>query len=241
MTPRQPIDDTIPLVICEDDRELRGILLAGLPHFGINPRGAANALELDDLLVSHRPTVVILDIGLPGEDGLSISRRLRAAGGPPLGVIMLTARGALEDRLEGLKDGADVYFVKPVDLRELAFAVRNLHRRVSRPAGEVDDEAYVLDPVHSTLTLPSGPQLLLTTTELRILRALALNPGGVVERITLLNYLNQPEDLHAMQRLETHISRLRHKVRQLPGAEPLPLHARHGVGYAFLAPLRIRA
>lgn len=154
---------------------------------------------------------------------------------------MLTARGALEDRLEGLKDGADVYFVKPVDLRELAFAVRNLHRRVAQAPVEVETGSYVLDPLHSTLTLPAGAPVLLTTTELRILRALALNPGGVVERITLLNYLSQPEDLHAMQRLETHISRLRHKVRQVPGAEPLPLHARHGVGYAFLAPLRIRA
>ena len=230
------------LVVCEDDPDLLAILLAGLPHFGIDARGVANGEALDRALVQHRPTVVVLDIGLPGEDGLSIARRLRAAGGAPIGIILLTARGALDDRLEGLRDGADVYFVKPVDLRELAFAVRNLHRRVSPPAQEeAGVGVYTLDPLHSQLGLPTGEQVPLTATELRILQALAQNPGEVVERVDLLRNLQLPMDLPGMQRLETQISRLRSKVRKHSGAESLPLHARHGVGYAFLAHLRLHA
>ena len=240
--PPTPDQSAIRLVVCEDDRELRTILLAGLPHFGIDPVGVADGVALDRALLDHRPSVVVLDIGLPGEDGLAIARRLRAVGGPPIGIILLTARGTLEDRLEGLKDGADVYFVKPVDLRELAFAVRNLHRRVSPPIADRSAEgAYTLDTLHSQLNLPSGEQVALTATELRILQALALKPGEVVERVDLLKSLRLPMDLPGMQRLETQISRLRSKVRQLTGSEPLPLHARHGVGYAFLAHLRLQA
>ncbi len=232
----------VRLVVCEDDRELRTILLTGLPHFGIDARGVADGTALDAVLLDHRPTVVVLDIGLPGEDGLAIARRLRAVGGPPMGIIMLTARGSLEDRLEGLKDGADVYFVKPVDLRELAFAVRNLHRRVSPPSTERPTEGvYTLDTLHSLLNLPSGEQVALTASELRILQALALKPGEVVERIDLLKSLHLPMDLPGMQRLETQISRLRSKVRLKSTSDPLPLHARHGVGYAFLAHLRLQA
>ena len=237
-----PDQAAIRLVVCEDDRELRNILLTGLPHFGIDARGVADGTALDAVLLDHRPTVVVLDIGLPGEDGLAIARRLRAVGGPPMGIIMLTARGSLDDRLEGLKDGADVYFVKPVDLRELAFAVRNLHRRVSPVSTEEPAEGiYTLDTLHSQLNLPSGEQVVLTATELRILQALALKPGEVVERIDLLKSLRLPMDLPGMQRLETQISRLRSKVRLKSTSDPLPLHARHGVGYAFLAHLRLQA
>ena len=236
-----PSPETIPLAVCEDDRELRAILQAGLAHFGIEVLGAEDGPALDRLLAEHPLSVVVLDIGLPGEDGLSIARRLRAAEGPPLGLIMLTARGALEDRLSALKEGVDAYFVKPVDLRELALAVRNLHRRLTQPSQATPPPgSYSLDAMHSTLRLPSGGQVSLSATELRLLQVLALNPGEVVERSALLHNLQQPMDAPAMQRLEALISRLRGKVRQLDGTEPLPLQACHGIGYSFLAPLQLQ-
>jgi len=235
-----PSTETIPLAVCEDDRELREILQVGLSHFGIQVLGAADGRALDHLLAAQAAAVVVLDIGLPGEDGFSIARRLRAEP-KPIGLIMLTARGALEDRLAALKEGVDAYFVKPVDLRELALAVRNLHRRLTEPAQAAPAGAYSLDALHSVLRVPSGGQVSLSATELRLLQVLALNPGEVVERSALLRNLQQPVDPPAMQRLEAHISRLRGKVRQLDGAEPLPLQACHGIGYSFLAPLRLQA
>ena len=241
MTSTQGNQPRIPLVICEDDIELRAILVAGLAHFGIDAFGVGDGEALTVALLAHRPSVVVLDIGLPGEDGRSIARRLSSEGGQRLGIIMLTARGALEDRIGGMRDGADAYFVKPVDLRELACAVQNLHRRVSPvPDTSHPEGAYRLDALHSTLALPTGERISLTATELRVLQLLALNPGEVVERADLLRNLQQPLDPPAMQRLETHISRLRGKIRQVQGAEPLPIQASHGVGYTFLAPLRLQ-
>ena len=239
MTLRPPASERIPLVICEDDAELRSILVAGLAYFQIDATGVGDAGALDEALAAIRPTVVVLDIGLPGEDGLSIARRLSVSHPSALGIILLTARGSLDDRLEGLKDGADVYFVKPVDLRELACAVQNLHQRV-RQTGAASPSTYSLDALHSTLGLPTGEKVTLTATELCLLQVLALNPGAVVPRAVLLRKLQQPQDLPALQRLETHISRLRGKVRQIKGSEPLPIQASHGVGYAFRAPLWLR-
>ena len=239
MPPLSSHSDRIPLLICEDEAELRAILVTGLAYFGIDARAVADGVALDAALQRQRPSVVVLDIGLPGENGLAIARRLSAPGNPPLGIIMLTARGTLDDRLEGMQDGADVYFVKPVDLRELAGAIRNLHQRVRQATGPAQS-AYSLDALHSTLGLPTGQHVSLTTTELRLLQLLALNPGEVVARSALLENLEQPQDLPAMQRLETQISRLRSKVRQVKGADPLPIQASHGVGYAFRAPLWLR-
>jgi len=242
MTSTRTNPSRIPLIICEDDLELRAILVAGLAHFGIDTRGVGDGVALAAAIEEQRPSVIVLDIGLPGEDGRSIARRLSSANGPALGIILLTARGALEDRIDGMKAGADAYFVKPVDLRELACAVQNLHRRVCPPVDPVSPEgAYSLDALHSTLALPTGERIPLTATELRVLQLLALNPGEVVERADLLRNLHQPVDPPAMQRLETHISRLRGKIRQIQGAEPLPIQASHGIGYTFLAPLRLQS
>jgi len=240
--PEAPRSAASRILIVDDDPGIRDVVSDFLGRHGYAVDTASDARTMEQVLARGPVDLVVLDIMLPGEDGLAIARRLRAVGGPPLGIILLTARGTLEDRLEGLRDGADVYFVKPVDLRELAFAVRNLHRRVSPPSTEQPAEGgYTLDTLHSQLNLPSGEQVVLTATELRILQALALKPGEVVERVDLLKSLRLPMDLPGMQRLETQISRLRSKVRQLSGSEPLPLHARHGVGYAFLANLRLLA
>ena len=142
--------------------------------------------------------------------------------------------------IQGLKDGADLYFVKPVDLHELALAVRNLARRVQvqSPAGvPAPGRTFELDPLRSQLACLSGAVLELTATELRILEMLARCPGVCVERDAILEHLMQPQDLAAIQRLETVISRLRAKARQ--SGELLPLRARNGSGYAFLAPLKL--
>jgi len=208
---------------------MRDYLVTGLEGFGLAARGVANGPDLDAALEAGEPRIVILDVGLPGEDGFSIAGRLRRDR-PRLGIIMLTARDGLEDRIKGLDGGADLYFAKPVDLRELASAIGSLHRRL----GGDPPRAWRLDRPASRLHTPAGAVVDLTDLELRFLTPLLDRPGKVVERDDLCLALEQRPDVYAMRRMETLVSRLRGKVlRQCP-LEPLPVKARHGRGYVFL-------
>jgi len=208
---------------------MREFLVAGLAPFGIQAVGAAHGAALDAALAETGPDIVILDIGLPGEDGYAIAGRLRR-GHPRLGIIMLTGRDRLEDRIKGLDGGADLYFAKPVDLRELAAAIGSLYRRVgpARPRG------WRLDRLESALHTPDGVRVELTDLELRFLGPLLERPGEVVDREELFQALEQRPDIYAVRRLETMVSRLRGKVLRLSPGAPLPVRARHGRGYAFL-------
>jgi DNA-binding response OmpR family regulator len=217
------------VLVCEDSSHMRDYLVTGLEHFGILAQGAAHAGALDAALSAGEPHIVILDVGLPGEDGFSIAQRLRRER-PRLGIIMLTARHSLEDRIKGLDGGADLYFAKPVDLRELASAIGSLHRRL----GDAAPRAWRLDRPASRLHSPGGTAVDLTDLELRFLTPLLERPGEVVERDALFLALEQHPDIYATRRMETLVSRLRGKVLRICPGEPLPVKARHGRGYAFL-------
>ncbi len=206
---------------------MRDFLVAGLEPFGILAAGVGDGAALDAALEAHDPQILILDVGLPGEDGFSIARRMRRER-PRLGIIMLTARHGLEDRIRGLDGGADLYFAKPVDLRELASAIASLLRRLG--AGRT----WRLEPHAARLHTPAGGAVDLTDLELRFLTPLLDRPGEVVEREHLFQALDQPDDIYAARRMETMVSRLRTKVLRLCPGEPLPVKARHGRGYAFL-------
>jgi DNA-binding response OmpR family regulator len=216
-------------VACEDSKPMRDYLVGGLGQFGIQAAGAADGGALDAALAGAEPDIVILDIGLPGEDGYAIAGRLRRER-PRIGIIMLTGRDGLEDRIKCLDGGADLYFAKPVDLRELAAGIGSLHRRLgaARPRG------WRLERLESMLYTPGGAQVPLTDLELRFLVPLLDRPGEGVDREELFLALEQKSDLYAMRRLETMVSRLRSKVLRFSPEEPLPVRARHGKGYAFL-------
>lgn len=220
---------------CEDSRLMREFLATGLARFGIPIEGVPSGAALDELMARQEPDIVILDIGLPGEDGYSIAERLRRER-PRVGIIMLTARDQLDDRVRGLDCGADLYFAKPVDLRELASAIGSLHRRLSTlatPPGQ-GPSSWRLDAVHARLLTPSGVVVPLTDNELRFLTPLLEQPGEVVNREELLGALEQAFDVYAVRRMETMVSRLRAKVQKASPGEALPVRARHGRGYAFL-------
>lgn len=223
--PLQPMD----VIVVEDDPELRDILVSGLRFFGHRVRGAGGGKSLDAELAASPADVVILDLGLPDEDGINISRRLRE--GYNCGIVMITARGKLAERVTGLESGADLYFVKPVDIRELDAALRSLCRRIS----VVSRPAWRFEPLTSTLKTPLGIDILLTAHECILLRKLLSAPGENVPRSEIFKALRQPDDLYADKRLETMISRLRAKVRMADSESELPVRARHNLGYAFLA------
>ncbi len=217
---------------CEDSAFMREYLLSGLDHCGITLLALPDGRALDRAMAGQEPDIVLLDIGLPGEDGFSIAARLQRTH-PHIGIIMLTTRDRVDDRVQGLDCGADLYFAKPVVIRELASAIGSLYRRLSAPSAPGDQ--WRLDALHSCLVTPAGTSVDLTDNELRYLKPLLEHPGEVVDRDELVRALDQKPDFYAMRRMETMVSRLRTKVQKASPGEPLPLRARHGRGYVFLS------
>ncbi len=220
---------TLRIILVEDNDELRLLLVTGLGAFGHQVRGVANGRELDAAMAEAPADMVILDIGLPGEDGMSIAKRLRRT--CKCGIVMVTAYGRVDDRVHSFGSGADLYFVKPVDLRELDAALKSLAQRIFGRA----DTAWSINAKTSKLSNPRGVEIPLTAQELNFLRTLIETPGENVLRKDIFLSLGQPNDHYADRRLETMVSRLRSKVRSLDADHELPVHSRHNLGYAFLA------
>ena len=223
-------EKNLRIVIVEDEPELRDNLIIGLTSHGLDVRGAANGIELDAALADQAADIVLLDLGLPGEDGLKIAERLRSSS--KTGVIILTARGLIADRILGLESGADSYFVKPVDITELAAAIKSLGRRLEKPAAI----HWKLNAECSRLYSPNGISISLTAQECLLMSLMISNIGRNVTRAEIFQAIGQPpNDAYSNPRLEVLISRLRSKVHKADPAEPLPLRARHNIGYIFLS------
>jgi len=217
------------IVVVEDDLELQNILVTGLRHFGHEVRGVGDGAALDRTLAQRSADIVVLDLGLPGEDGISIAARLRKI--CACGIVMVTARGRVDERVQGLESGADLYFVKPVDIRELDAAIKSLHRRLA----PVVPKLWRFNSLTSILTTPNGLDVPLTGQECILMNTLLEIPGRNIARRDIFRALNQTDDLYADKRLEAMISRLRAKLKACDPSLELPVRARHNLGYAFLA------
>jgi two-component system OmpR family response regulator len=230
---RPPEAATVPRVLLiEDDDDLRDTVCRYLSGVGIVAHELASAEGLEEQLARHPVDVVICDVNLPSENGFSIVARLRMT--TKVGVIMATARGLEEDRLLGLSLGADCYLTKPVNLRELEFVIRNLHRRLAdeTPPEPVSQERWQLDTTQWLLIAPNGRSAKLTMAEVRLTGCLIGRAGDVVTREELLAALGRP-NLEAYSRnLDVTVSRLRRRVEDATGMK-LPLNAARGSGYIF--------
>lgn len=231
------------IVVVEDNEDL---LEEVVFHLSLQPDsevlGVRDGKGLDACLALRDIDIVILDLGLPGEDGLQIARRLR--GRPGLGIIMLTARGSVGQRVIGLETGADAYLVKPVDMRELAAVVDSLFRRLS-PSAETPDEGWVFYPGRWQVRSPGGVVQTLTAAENRVLQILAEAAGRTVSRQELASVQGKPALDFDYRRLESTISRLRRKLESVTETQDSsdssdsPLRAARGLGYAFIDKIRI--
>jgi DNA-binding response OmpR family regulator len=219
----------LKVIIVEDEPELRDNLMIGLAAHGFDVRGVGDGAALDTALAEGAADLVVLDLGLPGEDGIEIAKRLRNRA--QLGVIMVTARGMTGECIEGLESGADSYLVKPVDITLLAAALRNLGRRLARPA----TTSWRLNRDASRLHTPNGSVMDLSAQECSLLGLLFTHLGSTVSRAAIFAALGQPDEFCSNARLEVLISRLRSKAGKADPAHPLPLRARHNMGYLFLA------
>lgn len=219
----------IRVIVVEDSVELLLLLVNGLSDFGHQVRGVADGRALDAALSEEPADIVVLDIGLPGEDGMAIAKRLRQS--HKCGIVMVTSYGRVDDRVRSFGAGADLYFVKPIDLRELDAALRSLARRILTQ----QNSGWRFNAKTSKLFTPQDVEIPLTAQELIFMRKLIESPGENVSRKDIFLALGQPNDHYADRRLETLVSRLRSKVKTADPGFELPVRSRHNLGYAFLA------
>ena len=213
------------VLLIEDEAAIRGAVATALAQAGYLVHGEDNGLRLDAIADAFRPDLAILDIILPGPDGLALARSLRIRADLP--ILFLTARDSLEDRLSGFAAGADDYLVKPFALTELLARVQALLRRAGRlrsATTEVGD--LVLDEAAATARR-SDQMLDLTPTEFRLLAYLVARRGRTVSKAELLTqvwgYGSYDPNI-----VEVRISSLR---RKLEVCGPRILHTVHGHGY----------
>jgi DNA-binding response OmpR family regulator len=239
---RQRDDDTVvesvpagTVLVVDDEPMVREVVARYLRLDGFRVHEAADGLAALDWLIAHRPDLVVLDIMLPGADGLTILRRLREKDDVP--VILLTARAEEVDRVVGLELGADDYVVKPFSARELVARVRSVLRRsTARPT---PDDARVLDfiglridPLTREVTV-DGRRVELTPKEFDLLGVLARSPRQVFSRRQLLAQVwdSAPEYQDAAT-VTVHVGRLRQKLERDP-ENPRWITTSWGVGYRF--------
>lgn len=224
----------IQIAVVDDNQDLTDDVLFALRHAGFTAIACASGKELDALLQTQLPDIAILDIGLPDEDGLNIASRLRNRH-PEIGIVMLTARTTLNDRIEGHLRGADNYLCKPIEMSELVAVVQARARAIEasrRIAGQ-----WRFAPAELALYLPNGERLPLTAAEHLVLSTLLQQPQQQADRDLLVKALGgRPED-YDIRRLEVTISRLRQKIRAV-SPDTNPIRALRNRGYAFLYPVR---
>jgi two-component system, OmpR family, response regulator len=216
------------VLVVEDSDAIRAAVLSALRDAGHVAEGAVDGSAMERHLEAFRPDLVVLDVMLPGRDGftlLDVIRRRSAAG-----VVMLTARDGVADRLRGLRAGADDYVVKPFELAELVARVGAVLRRMGRAPSTVEVGDLVVD-AESGVAVRGGETLDLTATELRLLTYLAAQRGRVVSKTQILTAV-WGYDAYDPNLVEVHVSALR---RKLEARGPRLLHTVRGLGYVLRA------
>ncbi len=237
--------DTSPIsvLLVDDEATLRKPLAEYLTGQGFDVVQMESAASARAHLVASTPDIVLLDIMMPGEDGLSFCRHLVET--KQLPVIFLTARTEATDRIIGLELGADDYITKPFEPRELVARIRTVLRRVTRnpaPNSHTDDWHYVfedwrLDPLKRKLTDPEGVSVPISTAEFRLLRAFLDNPLSVLDRDKLLDMV-QGRTAHLFDRaVDNQVSRLRRKI-EADTRSPQFIQTVRGGGYRFAASVK---
>ncbi|GGB88269.1 DNA-binding response regulator [Novosphingobium endophyticum] len=240
---RNRMNDTSPpkLLLVDDEAALREPLAEYLSRQGFAVTQATSAAEARSRLREDKPDLVLLDIMMPGEDGLSLCRHLVETQDLP--VIFLTARGEATDRIVGLEIGADDYVVKPFEPRELVARIRSVLRRSARaPAVPTENEALMfegwrLDPLKRRLIDPEGAVVAISSVEFRLLMAFLEHPRQVLDRDRLLDMV-QGREAHLFDRaVDNQVSRLRRKI-EADSRNPQLIQTVWGGGYMLATDVR---
>ncbi len=227
------------ILVCDDEVGLREMVQEYLAKRGFKVLTAANAEELRAVLGSGGIDLIVLDINMPGEDGLSALRSLRSDNLVP--VIMLTAAGEVVDRILGLEMGADDYLGKPVDLRELEARIKAVLRRRGGQTGTNDNSEaagtarfgeYVLHIETAKLEAADGSEVPLTAMEFNLLKVFAENKGRVLNRDQILEQAHDRSWDPFDRSIDIRISRLRRKIERNP-SKPTIVKTVRGLGYIY--------
>lgn len=221
------------LAVVEDDRTFReDVLLPVLTHSGFSVVGMAGALDLYRSMTLRSYDLVLLDIGLPDEDGFSIAAHLRRLS-PRVGIVMLTGYDSGQDRMRGLRAGADAYLPKPVDMEEVVTTLHNLARWVVADSnGAHTRTKWRLDERGWCILTPGGIEIEMNLAERQVMAMMAASAGIPVQRESLIASLVKNAYDFDPHRLEVLIHRLRKKCQKL-AEEELPLRAVRGIGYVL--------
>ncbi|MCI0342336.1 MAG: response regulator transcription factor [Planctomycetales bacterium] len=221
------------LLVVDDDPDMLGLLAYNLGRAGMSVLTASDGEKALALARTRKPDLVLLDLMLPGMDGIAVCRALRKASetsGTP--IIMLTARADENDVVEGLEAGADDYVTKPFSPREVIARVKTVLRRAGAaarsPSGRLVREDVEIDPERHQTTVRGKP-LDLTATEFRLLYVLASRPGRVFTRNQLLAEARGPGAAAEDRTVDVHVASLRRKL----GARGEAIETVRGVGYRF--------
>ena len=229
-------DNAAHILVVDDDQRIRQMLTRYFEQEGyrvsVAADGAAMRAQLNDSV-----DVILLDVVMPGEDGLTLAREIRASS--DVGIIMLTGRDDVLDRIVGLEVGADDYIAKPFHLREVLARVKSVLRRRERPtmpSGTADEvirfEGWRLDVARRQLVSPTGEDVALTTGEFDLLAALARHPGRVFGREALMD-LTRGRSWETFDRtIDAQVARLRKKIEADP-KNPMLVKSVRNVGYVF--------
>lgn len=236
--------DTAPhILVVDDHRDIRDAVTRYLEKNGMRATPARDTVEMDAALKAGRFDLIVLDVMMPGEDGLSAARRLSAAGGPP--ILMLSALAEETDRIVGLEIGADDYLVKPFNPRELLARIKAILRRADRPepmAGSLGGRklgfaGWVLDTDTRALSHEDGREALLTTAEFKLLTAFLERPRFVLSRDQLLDITSGRTAEVFDRTIDNQVSRLRRKI-ETDATQPRIIATIRAGGYSLAADVR---
>lgn len=216
------------ILIVEDEEKLAAVVGDYLRQAGFDPYWMGSGISVSDWVREHRPKLILLDLMLPGRDGMEICKEIRTFSTVP--IIMITARVEEIDRLLGFEFGADDYICKPFSPREVVARVKAILRRGSQgltqsPSGVVLDENRFLATV-------GGHPLDLTAVEFRLLQILVASPGRIFGRQQLMDRIYQDQRIVSDRTIDSHIKKLRRKIAAVLKEEEI-IHSVYGVGYKY--------
>lgn len=231
------MSETAHILVCDDETDVREMLSEYLAKRGFRVTTAGNAVELRTAIEAEKPDLILLDINMPGEDGLSVLRSFSSDDAPA--VVMLTAAGDVVDRIVGLEMGADDYLGKPVDLRELTARIKAvLRRRAAAEPVPVSERTRFrfgkawLDIDAARLTTEDGIEIPLTSMEFNLLKLFARNQGRVLNRDQILEGAHDRAWDPFDRSIDIRISRIRRKIEVNP-QKPLVIRTVRGEGYIY--------